>query len=52
MFKDTKSMCPVCGILCMGEEKLHRHIEEKHDSVAGKDTELIEKTSGKELLTE
>lgn len=52
MFKDTKSMCPICGVICVGEEERHRHIEEKHDGVAGKDEELLEKTSNKELLTE
>jgi len=51
MFKDTKSICPICGIICVGEEEKHRHIEEKHD-IGDKDIKLIEKISDKELLNE
>ena len=53
MFREeNKSMCPVCRCICIGEEKLHRHIEEKHNNMSGGDTELMEKTSGKEVLNE
>lgn len=53
MFEDkSRNMCPVCKCIYIGEERLHRHIEEKHDNLAGSDTELMENISGKELLNE
>lgn len=52
MFKDSKSMCPICKVICVGEEEKHRHIEEAHSDVQGTDQELLEKTSGKEILNE
>lgn len=45
-----KQLCPICKCICANVDDKNRHIEEKHDNVDGKDTELLEKTSGKELL--
>jgi hypothetical protein len=45
-------LCPVCHCTCYGKDRMHRHMEEKHDNLNGPDQELMEKTSGKELLNE
>lgn len=46
----SRECCPICHCTCYGRDKLHRHMEEKHDNMRGGDTELMEKTSGKESL--
>jgi hypothetical protein len=45
-----KPICPICHCICADEDDKHRHLEEKHDNLAGNDTELLEHVSGKELL--
>lgn len=52
MFKDGSNFCPICKCECVGEEEKHRHMEEMHDNLNSRDQELMEKTSGKELLNE
>jgi uncharacterized C2H2 Zn-finger protein len=42
--------CPVCKRICLSEDDRHRHLEEKHNNLIGQDEELLEKTSGKEIL--
>jgi uncharacterized C2H2 Zn-finger protein len=46
----SKPICPICQCICKDDDDKHRHIEEKHDNLAGKNTELLEKTDGKEVL--
>lgn len=52
MLKRGKPICPICKCICKDEDDRHRHIEEKHNDVAGPDFALMEQTSGKELLNE
>lgn len=52
MFKKYTSLCPICKCVCVGEEEKHRHIEEAHNNVMGKDEELMEVTKGREILNE
>jgi hypothetical protein len=44
--------CPICKCVCADTNAKHRHIEEKHDNVAGQNQELMERTANKELLNE
>jgi uncharacterized C2H2 Zn-finger protein len=44
--------CPICKSSYKKGDDLHRHLEEAHDNIAGRDEELMEKTSGKEVLSE
>lgn len=43
-------VCPICKMICANVDDKHRHIEEKHDNIIGENTELLEKTEGKETL--
>lgn len=47
-----KPLCPICKCICASEDDRNRHLEEKHNNMAGIDEELLEKVKGRELLTE
>lgn len=47
---ESKILCPICKRPCAGAKDKHRHMEEAHSGVTGKDQELMEKTTGKEIL--
>lgn len=50
MMLESKILCPICKCICANVDDKNRHLEEKHDNVAGQNQELMEKTADKEVL--
>lgn len=46
----SKPLCPICKCICKDEDDKHRHLEEKHNNMAGIDEELLETVKNRELL--
>ncbi len=46
----SKPICPICKCICKDTDDMHRHLEEKHNNMAGIDEELLETVKNRELL--